>query len=316
MARHLKIAAAQLGPLNLADTRTTATARLVKLLRDAHAMGARYVVFPELAFSTFFPRYWFEDQDEVDRRFYEFTMPSPETQPLFDEAKKLGIGFYIGYAERIVEDGVVHRYNTAILVGPDGRIAGKYRKIHLPGHAEHKPEAAFQHLEKKYFEVGNLGFRVWKFMDMIAGMLICNDRRWPEAFRVLALQGAEIVSLGFNTPTENLHYPEPPALRVHHHLIMAQSMAFQNATWLVETAKCGFEDGNRMFGHSLIVAPTGEIVARSVSEEDEVVCFNADIDLANDLKKTMFNFAAHRRPEHYRLIVERVGAEVTPAEGP
>ena len=316
MARHLKIAAAQLGPLNLADTRTTATARLVKLLRDAHAMGARYVVFPELAFSTFFPRYWFEDQDEVDRRFYEFTMPSPETQPLFDEAKKLGIGFYIGYAERIVEDGVVHRYNTAILVGPDGRIAGKYRKIHLPGHAEHKPEAAFQHLEKKYFEVGNLGFRVWKFMDMIAGMLICNDRRWPEAFRVLALQGAEIVSLGFNTPSENLHYPEPPALRVHHHLIMAQSMAFQNATWLVETAKCGFEDGNRMFGHSLIVAPTGEIVARSVSEEDEVVCFNADIDLANDLKKTMFNFAAHRRPEHYKLIVERVGAEVTPAEGP
>lgn len=316
MARHLKIAAAQLGPLNLADTRTTATARLVKLLRDAHAMGARYVVFPELAFSTFFPRYWFEDQDEVDRRFYEFTMPSPETQPLFDEAKRLGIGFYLGYAERIVEDGVVHRYNTAILVGPDGRIAGKYRKIHLPGHAEHKPEAAFQHLEKKYFEVGNLGFRVWKFMDMIAGMLICNDRRWPEAFRVLALQGAEIVSLGFNTPSENLHYPEPPALRVHHHLIMAQSMAFQNATWLVETAKCGFEDGNRMFGHSLIVAPTGEIVAKSVSEEDEVVCFNADIDLANDLKKTMFNFAAHRRPEHYRLIVDRVGAEVTPAEGP
>jgi predicted amidohydrolase len=316
MARHLKIAAAQLGPLNLADTRTTATARLVKLLRDAHAMGVRYVVFPELAFTTFFPRYWFEDQDEVDRRFYEFTMPSPETQPLFDEAKKLGIGFYLGYAERIVEDGVVHRYNTAILVGPDGRIAGKYRKIHLPGHAEHKPEAAFQHLEKKYFEVGNLGFRVWKFMDMIAGMLICNDRRWPEAFRVLALQGAEIVSLGFNTPSENLHYPEPPALRVHHHLIMAQSMAFQNATWLVETAKCGFEDGNRMFGHSLIVAPTGEIVARSVSEEDEVVCFNADIDLANDLKKTMFNFAAHRRPEHYKLIVERVGAEVTPAEGP
>jgi predicted amidohydrolase len=316
MARHLKVAAAQLGPLNLADTRTTATTRLVRLLRDAHAMGARYVVFPELAFTTFFPRYWYEDQDEVDRRFYEFTMPSPETQPLFDEAKKLGIGFYLGYAERIVEDGVVHRYNTAILVGPDGRIAGKYRKIHLPGHAEHKPEAAFQHLEKKYFEVGNLGFRVWKFMDMIAGMLICNDRRWPEAFRVLALQGAEIVSLGFNTPTENLHYPEPPALRVHHHLIMAQSMAFQNATWLVETAKCGFEDGNRMFGHSLIVAPTGEIVARSVSEEDEVVCFNADIDLANDLKKTMFNFAAHRRPEHYKLIVERVGAEVTPAEGP
>jgi predicted amidohydrolase len=145
-------------------------------------------------------------------------------------------------------------------------------------------------------------------MDTVTGMLICNDRRWPEAFRVLALQGAEIVALGFNTPTENLHYPEPPALRVHHHLIMAQSMAFQNATWLVETAKSGFEDGFRMFGHSLIVAPSGEIAVKSASEEDEVIVFNCDIDLAANLKRTMFNFAAHRRPEHYKLIVERIGA--------
>ena len=316
MSRHLRIAAAQLGPLHLADTRTSATKRLVNLLREAHGMGARFVVFPELAFTTFFPRYWYPDLAEVDQLFFESTMPSAETRPLFDEAKKLGMGFYIGYAELIREAGRTCRFNTAILVAPDGSIAGKYRKIHLPGHAEHKPEAAFQHLEKRYFEVGDLGFRVWRFMNTITGMLICNDRRWPEAFRVLALQGAEIVALGFNTPSENLSYPEPPALRVHHHLIMAQAMAFQNATWLVETAKCGFEDGNRMFGHSLIVAPTGEIAAKSASEEDEVICFNADLDLAADLKRTMFNFAAHRRPEHYRLIVDRVGAEITPADGP
>ena len=316
MSRHLRMAAAQLGPLHLSDTRTSATKRLVNLLREAHGMGAKFVVFPELAFTTFFPRHWYEDLAEVDRRFFESTMPSAETQPLFDAAKKLGVGFYIGYAELLQEGGRTRRFNTAILVGPDGSIAGKYRKIHLPGHADHKPEAAFQHLEKKYFEVGNLGFRVWRFMDTITGMLICNDRRWPEAFRVLALQGAEVVALGFNTPSENLNYPEPPALRVHHHLIMAQSMAFQNATWLVETAKCGFEDGYRMFGHSLIVAPTGEIAAKSVTEEDEVICFNADIDLAADLKRTMFNFAAHRRPEHYQLIVDRIGAEVTPADGP
>jgi predicted amidohydrolase len=274
-------------------------------------MGAKFVVFPELAFTTFFPRGWMEDQAEVAERYVEREMPGPQTRPLFDEAKKLGVGFYIGYAELTPDN---HRFNTAILVGPDGRMVGKYRKVHLPGHADHKPQAAFQHLEKKYFEVGNLGFRVWRFMDTVTGMLICNDRRWPEAFRVLALQGAEIVALGFNTPTENLHYPEPPALRVHHHLIMAQSMAFQNATWLVETAKCGFEDGFRMFGHSVIVAPSGEIVVKSQTEEDEVICYNADIDLAANLKRTMFNFAAHRRPEHYKLIVERVGAEVTPAK--
>ena len=312
MSRHRKIAAAQLGPIHLADTREAVVKRLVALMREAHSQGARFVVFPELALTTFFPRWWMKDEADVDRRFFERSMPSPATQPLFDEGKRLGIGYYLGYGELTPEG---RHFNTAILVAPDGNIIGKYRKVHLPGHADHKPDAAFQHLEKKYFEVGDIGFKVWRFMDTITGMLICNDRRWPEAFRVMALQGAEIIALGFNTPTENLHYAEPPALRVHHHLIMAQSMAFQNATWLVETAKCGSEDGFRMFGHSVIVAPTGEIAAKTTTEEDEVACFNCDIDLAQDLKRTMFNFAAHRRPEHYKLIVERVGAEVTPANG-
>src|SRR5437868_3193117 len=99
MARHLKIAAAQLGPLHKADSKAVAVKRLIKLLRDAHAMGAKFVVFPELAFTTFFPRWWMEDQREVDERYFERTLPSKESQPLFDEAKKLGIGFYIGYAE-------------------------------------------------------------------------------------------------------------------------------------------------------------------------------------------------------------------------
>ena len=158
MARNIKIAAAQLGPLHKSDSRAAAVSRMKKLLQDAHAMGAKFVVFPELAFTTFFPRWWMDDQREVDAKYFEKSMPSKDTQPLFDEAKKLGIGFYIGYAE--LTEG--RRFNTAILVGPDGSIVGKYRKIHLPGHAEHKPKAAFQHLEKKYFEVGDLGFRVWK----------------------------------------------------------------------------------------------------------------------------------------------------------
>ena len=313
MSRKLRIAAAQLGPVNLADSRASVVKRLVAMLREAASMGAKFVVFPELAFTTFFPRYWYEDEKEAERKFFEASMPSPETQPLFDEAKKHGIGFYIGYGELTEEEGKPHRYNTAILVSPEGTIVGKYRKIHLPGHADHKKGAAFQHLEKKYFEVGNLGFRTFRFMDTITGMLICNDRRWPEAFRVLGLQGAEIVTLGFNTPTENLHYPEPPALRVHHHLIMAQSMAFQNAVWLVEVAKCGFEDGFRMFGHSVIVSPSGEIVAKTSSEEDEVIAHTVDLALGENLRKTMFNLAAHRRPEHYKLITERVGVEITPA---
>src|SRR5436190_23266488 len=93
MARHLKIASAQLGPLNKSDSRAAATKRLVELLRQSHSMGAKFVVFPELAFTTFFPRWWMEEQAEVDRRYFESTVPSPETAPLFDEANKLGLGF-------------------------------------------------------------------------------------------------------------------------------------------------------------------------------------------------------------------------------
>ena len=312
MTRKMIVAAAQLGGIHLSDSRASVVARLLELLREAHSRKVRFIVFPELALTTFFPRYWFDDQREVDQRFFEASMPSPTTQPLFDQANKFGIGFYLGFAELAQQAGVTRRFNAAILVAPDGQIVGKYRKVHLPGHAEFKPDAAFQHLEKKYFEVGDLGFRTWKMQDVIMGMLICNDRRWPEAFRVLTLQGAELVTLGFNTPSENLHYAEPAALRVHHHLIMAQAMAFMNATWLIETAKCGFEDGFRMFGHSLIVAPSGEIVAKTVTEADELISFHADLDLAQNVKQTMFNYAAHRRPEHYQLLIDRVGAQVTP----
>lgn len=312
MKRSMVIAAAQLGPVQLEESRESAVTRLVDLLRTAAARGAEFVVFPELAFTTFFPRWWLEDQRQIDQRFFESSMPSPATQPLFDTAADLGVGFQIGYGELTEQDGQARHFNTSVLVAPNGDIVGKYRKIHLPGHADHKPEAAFQHLEKKYFEVGDLGFPVYRYQDALVGMLICNDRRWPEAFRVLGLQGAEIVALGFNTPTENLHYPEPPAQRVQQHLIMAQAMAYQNSVWLIETAKAGFEDGFRMFGNSVIVAPTGEIVAKTTSEDDEVIVHECDLSLGDDLRRTMFNLAAHRRPEHYGLIVERVGVEETP----
>lgn len=312
----MSIAAAQLGPVQLDEPRAVVVARLVELLGQAADRGAEFVVFPELAFTTFFPRWWFDDMDEVESRFFEPSFPSAVTQPLLDAAAKAGVGFTIGYGELAAGDSAnaaSKRFNTSVLVAPDGSIVGKYRKIHLPGHADHKPEAAFQHLEKRYFEVGDLGFGVYRFMDAMVGMLICNDRRWPEAFRVLGLQGAEIISLGFNTPTENLHYPEPPAQRVHQHLIMAQAMAYQNSVWLIETAKAGVEDGFRMFGNSVIVAPTGEIVAKTNSEDDEVIVHTCDLSLGDDLRRTMFNLAAHRRPEHYGLIVERTGVEVTPS---
>ena len=137
MARKLGIAAAQLGAVNLADSREAVVRRLAELFREAIGRGARFVVFPELALTTFFPRYWMDDLAEVDRKFFEPSMPNAVVQPLFDLAKRHGVGFYLGYAELTGEEGRARRFNTSILVGPDGGIVGKYRKIHLPGHAAH-----------------------------------------------------------------------------------------------------------------------------------------------------------------------------------
>ena len=307
MSRTLRAAVAQLGPIHLADSREAVVKRLVALMREAHAAGARFVVFPELALTTFFPRWWMTDQAEIDR-YFERDMPSPATRKLFDLAKELGIGFYLGYAELTQEKGEARHYNTSILVERDGRILGRYRKIHLPGHSEHLPNAPFQHLEKRYFDVGNEGFKVWRAMDAVVGMCICNDRRWPETFRIMGLQGVEIVALGYNTPSTNIHYPEPVHLRMFHHLLSMQANAYQNAAWVLAAAKCGAEDGFHMIGGSAIIAPTGEIAAQAMSEDDEVIGFNLDLELGDYLRRTVFAFEKHRRVEHYGLITERTGA--------
>ena len=123
---------------------------------------------------------------------------------------------------------------------------------------------AFQHLEKRYFEPGDLGFPVFRMHGGIFGMCICNDRRWPETWRVLGLQGVEMVVLGFNTPSVNSQKSgEGPEKRIFHHKLSLQAGAYQNSTWVVAVAKAGVEDGHPLFGASCIVDPDGRIVAES-----------------------------------------------------
>jgi len=186
MSRLLTVGAAQLGPIARNDTRKAVVARLLELMRHAHSMACHVIVYPELALTSFFPRWWMEDQEEIDS-FFEHEMPSHDTLPLFEEARRCRMGFYLGFAERMIENQQVRHYNASIIVDRDGRILGKYRKVHLPGHADHRPHYPFQHLEKRYFDVGNLGFGAWRGLGGVVGMCICNDRRWPETCRVLGL---------------------------------------------------------------------------------------------------------------------------------
>ncbi len=303
MTRILKTAAAQLGPIARSETRRSAVRRMIELMREAKSAGAQLVVYPELALSTFFPRWYFEDQHDIDA-FFEPEMPGPETLPLFEESARLEIGFYLGYAELADEGGRKRHFNTSILVDCKGRIKGKYRKIYLPGHSENEPWRAFQHLEKRYFEHGNLGFPVFSEFNGKVGMCLCNDRRWPETFRVLGLQGTEMVLLGYNTP---LHYPPAPEhdhLQHFHNQLVMQAGAYQNGTWVVGVAKAGIEEGCELIGDSCIIAPTGEIAAQCATLEDELIVADCDLDRCKEIQENIFNFAMHRQPKDYTLITQ------------
>jgi predicted amidohydrolase len=301
MSRPLTVAAAQTGPIQREDTRPEVVERLVALLRDAAGQGADLVVFPELALTTFFPRWWYPDGSPQLDAWCETEMPGPDTKALFDEAGRLGVGFCLGFAERAPDA----RYNTAVLVDRDGATElGRYRKIHLPGHTDHEPWRRFQHLEKRYFTRGDLGFPVFDAFGGRVGMLICNDRRWPEAYRALGLKGVELVCIGYNTPVENPPAPEHDRYGdFHNHLVM-QAGAYQNGTFVVGVAKAGREGGVDHIGGSCVIHPSGTILAQCTTLGDEVCVARIDLDDCTSYKTTVFDLALHRQPDTYWELVE------------
>jgi N-carbamoyl-D-amino-acid hydrolase len=308
LSRIFRAAAAQMGPIQRGDSREQTLARMIALLEGAAGQGARLVVFPELAFTTFFPR-WILEGEALDS-YFERSMPNPDVAPLFARARALRVGFYVGYAELTPEG---RRFNAAVLVDAAGQVINKYRKVHLPGSVEPRPGAKYQQLEKRYFEYGDLGFPVVRtgadWEHALTGMMICNDRRWPESWRVLGMQGVELVCLGYNSAAydPNGGSTEDASLRTFHSTLVAQANAYMNATWAIAVAKAGNEDGSGLIGGSCVVDPNGRLVAQAATLGDEVIVADIDLDLCRQGKDKMFNFAAHRRPEQYRVITERAG---------
>ncbi len=311
MTRLVTVGAAQLGPIQAAHSRSDVVERLIALLRQGADAGCDVVVFPELALTTFFPR-WYTDELDGHDQYFETEMPGPETKPLFDEALRLGVGFCLGYAE-LTPDG--ERFNSYLLVDGQGQTVGKFRKVHIPGHEDDEPWRPFQHLERRYFQESDDGFPVFRGFGGIVGMAICNDRRWPETYRVMGLQGVEMILIGYNTP---IHYAPDPGQNslqgFHNHLCM-QSGAYQNGTWVIGVAKGGNEEGVESLAQSVIIAPSGQIVAQATSTDDELIVARCDLDLCANFKETLFDFARYRRPEMYGLITERKGPIPPPETG-
>ena len=304
--RVVRVAAGQLGPIARLEPRANVVDRLLAMLHEAADEGCDLIAYPELALTTFFPRWWTPEVSGHDH-YYEDAMPGPATQPLFDAARARGIGFSLGYAE-LTADG--HRYNTTVLVERNGSIVGRYRKVHVPGHDTDEAWRPFQHLERRYFEESYEGFTVWEAFGGRVGLATCNDRRWPETYREMGLDGVELVLIGYNTP---LHYAPDPSQDAlagfHNHLVM-QAGAYQNGTWVVGVAKGGVEEDVASLAESAIIAPSGEIVAQASTSGDEVVVADCGLDWCARYKQTLFNFDRYYRPEMYRRITSRAHGRV------
>jgi predicted amidohydrolase len=305
MSRYLTLAVCQTGPIQRSAARADTIARLVHLLERAASAGAQLAVFPEMALTTFFPRWSLDDPREIDA-FYDAQMPGPSTQPLYDAARRLKIGFALGYAELAVEDGRQRRFNSMDLVNAEGQRIGRYRKMHIPG-GDSAEAGVTTHLERRYFEPGNLGFPVFDYHGVRVGMTLCNDRRWPETYRMLCLNGAQVVLIGYNTPLLLDEAPTFAHLRMFHNHLPMQAGAYQNTVWVAAAAKAGLEDGQALIGGSCIISPAGEIAALAMSIDDEVIVHRADLDLIPACRRVNFDFARYRRPQEYALIAQQAG---------
>lgn len=351
--RLLTIAAAQMGPNQLSDTRSAVLTRMLTLLDSAASQGAKLVVFPELALTTFFPR-WQIDDPVKKAEFFEpeshadphAVAKSPRVKPLFDRAAELRVDLYLGYAERWTdENGEVTDFNSTLYFsGAENRVVAKYRKVHLPGTKEpigdKTGRGVEQQLEKRYFAPGDLGFQAFRAPglvdgavkaspsgadptaalagkgDPIVGMLICNDRRWAEAWRCYGLQGAELVLDGYNTTAYAPQYDGTPAQQeaeaLFHHRLSCQAGSYTNACFSVNVAKCGNEDGGTLIAGSVIYDPDGHVVAESTTKGDELVVATVDLAKCRRGKERVFAFERHRRTEHYGRLVEQAGVVEPP----
>ena len=341
-----------MGGNQLADPREKILGRMLKLLDEAASKGAKLVAFPELAFTTFFPRWQIDDPVEKAKFFEpesvddpQAILKSPNAKPLFDRAKELGTDIYVGYAERWTDEaGKSTDYNTCVYYSAsEDRIISKYRKIHLPGTVEPIPDKGTgveQQLEKRYFTPGNLGFQAFRVPglvdsavkaesadgkdpkslvgkgDPIMGMMICNDRRWAEAWRNYGLQGVELVIEGYNTtlwaPQYQGTHEEQEKESLFHHWISCQSGSYTNACYSINVAKCGNEDGGLLIAGSVIYDPNGHAIAESKTQGDEVLVATIDLAKCRNGKDRIFDFERHRRVEHYKRLVEQTGVVEPP----
>ena len=270
------------------------SARAVAFIREAAGAGARIVCLPEL----FRSQYFCQSEDHANFALAE-SIPGPSTESLGKLASELKIVIIASLFEKRAA-GVYH--NTAVVLGDDGGIVGKYRKMHIPD------DPAFY--EKFYFTPGDLGFQAFKTPQANLGVCVCWDQWYPEAARLTALRGAEILfyptAIGWH-PAEKEKYGKAQYSAWE---TMQRSHAIANGCYVCAVNRVGHETpvggpGIEFWGQSFICAPSGEIVAQGSVDLEEIVVADVEWDRVNE-HRTHWPFLRDRRIDAYEGIQQRL----------
>ena len=297
MSKKIKIAALQLsGPVKVdPDTaekdKAKVVKRLLRLIKHAAKQDVNIACTTELCLTPFFCKKLIRNND------YLFdTLPSPLIEPLTEEAKKNNIALILAYAEK---DGI-KRYNSAMVFDTDGAVIGKYRKVHIPAYFPSNLPGGTGSYERLYFTPGDTGFPTFdlKELGVRVAVQICYDRMFPEGYRILGLNGAEIV---FN-PTNYATYGQAYRINVWGRLV--QSRAYENGFFVCIPNKAGIEDDRENTGRSMIIHPFGgEILVTGSPDKEEVVVAEIDLDEVLEARKRI-PFWRDRRPNSYLDLIK------------
>lgn len=244
-------------------------AKAKEKVSQAARLGAKIVSLSELFGSLYFCQ-------TENPNFFKLaeTIPGPSTKEIAGWAKELGIVLVASLYEKVGDKS----YNTAVVFDADGKLLGKYRKIHIPDDLEH------YYGERYYFADGDLGFPIFKTRFGAIGVMVCWDQWYPEGARIMASKGAQILlyptAIGFQMkgPT-NINKAEHEAWQ-----IIQQSHAIANNVFVATCNRVGKEANLNFWGTSFVADPLGQFVAKASTDKEEILIAECDLKLIDEVR--------------------------------
>lgn len=259
--------------------------KAIRMIHEASERGAQIVCLPELFTTLYFPR-----EEKTDASGLAETIPGKTTEVLSKAAKENNV-VVVGGSLYEIEGG--RFYNTSVVFDETGRMIGKYRKMHIP-------QDPFFY-EKNYFEESRDGFRVFQTKYGAIGVLICYDQWFPEAARVNALMGADVIfyptAIGVpdgNTQEEGNWQEAWTAVQRGH--------AVANSVIVAAVNRVGKEGNMNFFGGSFVSDQFGKIVSEG-GDQEKIIITEIDLDLSRQVREG-WRFFFNRRPESYKKLIE------------